>query len=161
MFRLLKKLQMQGVEERGMRRIFVYAAVTSDEDNAADGLFQQPAKDKNAKRRKAERAISPFSKGGLRGIFDVIPGERSYRRIPAIQRFFTPFRMTNPICGCRHEPLNPQNLRPYFITFSGDTRWRDRPSCSGFMPRARPTSWERWNTGIPIFSSTFFSASFW
>src|SRR3990172_8144201 len=35
---------MQGVEERGMRRINRYAAVTRDEDNAADGLFQQPAK---------------------------------------------------------------------------------------------------------------------
>ncbi|MDP2689169.1 MAG: hypothetical protein Q8P48_03540, partial [Deltaproteobacteria bacterium] len=42
--RLLKKLQMRGVEKRGMRRIFVYAAVTSDEDNEADGLFQRPDK---------------------------------------------------------------------------------------------------------------------
>ena len=30
---------MQGVEERGMRRSFFYAAVTNDEDNAADGIF--------------------------------------------------------------------------------------------------------------------------
>ena len=39
MFRLLKKLHMPGVEERGMRRTFLYAAVTSDADNDADGAF--------------------------------------------------------------------------------------------------------------------------
>jgi len=31
--------QIQGVEERGMRRSLLYAAVTSDEDNDADGAF--------------------------------------------------------------------------------------------------------------------------
>ncbi len=35
---------MLGVEKRGMRRIFVYAAVTNDEDNVADGLFHQPVR---------------------------------------------------------------------------------------------------------------------
>ncbi len=49
MFRLLKKLQMRGVEKRGMRRIFVYAAVTSFDANKADGLFQQPANQKMLK----------------------------------------------------------------------------------------------------------------
>jgi hypothetical protein len=38
-FRLLKKLQMLGVEERVMRRTQLYAAITSDEDNNADGAF--------------------------------------------------------------------------------------------------------------------------
>ena len=42
--RLLKKLQMQGVEERGMRRTFRYAAVTRDEDNEAGGSFQAACK---------------------------------------------------------------------------------------------------------------------
>src|SRR3990170_269055 len=41
-FRLLKKLQMQDVEERGMRHTLLYAAMTSDADNDADGLFQLP-----------------------------------------------------------------------------------------------------------------------
>jgi len=34
---------MQGVEERGMRRTFRYAAVTRDEDNEAGGSLRQPA----------------------------------------------------------------------------------------------------------------------
>ncbi len=42
LFRLLKKLQMRGVEERGMRRTFLYVAITSDEDNKADGFFVRP-----------------------------------------------------------------------------------------------------------------------
>ena len=37
--RLLKKVQMQGVEEREMRRTLLYAAITSDDDNDADGPF--------------------------------------------------------------------------------------------------------------------------
>jgi len=53
LFRLLKKLHRptllawvpRGVEKRGMRRIFVYAAVTSFDANEADGLFQQPVKE--------------------------------------------------------------------------------------------------------------------
>ena len=43
--RLLKKLHMQGVEEQGMRRTSLYAAMTSDADNDADGLFQQPVQE--------------------------------------------------------------------------------------------------------------------
>ena len=37
--RLLKKFQMLGVKERGMRRTLLYAAMTKDEDNNADGTF--------------------------------------------------------------------------------------------------------------------------
>src|SRR3972149_9408153 len=33
---------MRSVEERGTRRTFLYAVVTSGEDNEADGLFEQP-----------------------------------------------------------------------------------------------------------------------
>ena len=39
LFRLLKKLQMLGVEERGMRRTLLYAAITRDDDNNADEAF--------------------------------------------------------------------------------------------------------------------------
>jgi len=38
--RSLKKFQMQGVEKRGVRRTFLYAAMTSDADDEADGLFE-------------------------------------------------------------------------------------------------------------------------
>lgn len=37
--RLLKKVQMRGVEERDMRRTLLYASMTNDEDNNADGPF--------------------------------------------------------------------------------------------------------------------------
>ncbi len=40
-----------------MRRIFVYATVTSDEDNKADGLFQQPAKVMSKEMEKIRAAI--------------------------------------------------------------------------------------------------------
>jgi hypothetical protein len=54
-FRLLKKLQMQGVEERGMRRTFRYVAVTRDEDNEAGGLFEAPlGKPRGASKPKEE-----------------------------------------------------------------------------------------------------------
>jgi hypothetical protein len=36
---LLKKFQIRGFEERGMRRTFLYAAITSDEGNKVDGTF--------------------------------------------------------------------------------------------------------------------------
>lgn len=36
---LLKKFQMLGVEKQGVRRTFLYDAMTSDEDNNADGIF--------------------------------------------------------------------------------------------------------------------------
>jgi hypothetical protein len=39
LFRLLKKLQMQGVKEREMRRTLLYASIMSDADNDADGAF--------------------------------------------------------------------------------------------------------------------------
>ena len=39
MVRLHKTLHMPGVEERGRRRTFLYASVTSDADNDADGAF--------------------------------------------------------------------------------------------------------------------------
>jgi len=42
--RLLKKVQMQGVEEREMRRTLLYAAITSDDDNDADGNFKLKTK---------------------------------------------------------------------------------------------------------------------
>ena len=39
LLRLLKKLHMRGVEERGTRHTFLYAAVARDEDNNANGFF--------------------------------------------------------------------------------------------------------------------------
>jgi hypothetical protein len=46
---------MRGVEERGMRRTFKYAAVTSDNDNEADGSLRQPQKAVAATLAKAGR----------------------------------------------------------------------------------------------------------
>jgi len=38
--RVLKKFQMRGVEERGMRRTFLYAAMTRNDDDNADGKLE-------------------------------------------------------------------------------------------------------------------------
>ena len=48
---------MRGGEERGMRRIRIYAAMTSDEDNEADGLFQQSHNAKSGLPGQGGRAL--------------------------------------------------------------------------------------------------------
>lgn len=58
MFRLLKKLQLRGVEKLKNEPCFV-ASMTSFDANKADGLFQHPAKprtmDTQSKYRKSIR----------------------------------------------------------------------------------------------------------
>jgi len=67
--RPLKKFQMLGVEEQGVRRTLLYAGVAKDEDNNADGNFstdwinairQVAQKVPDARRRGARREAYSF-----------------------------------------------------------------------------------------------------
>src|SRR3990170_2695842 len=58
---------MLGVEERGMRRTFLYAAVPSDDDNNADGSLRQPVRIKKARPKRPRFSFCSFPQpsGGL------------------------------------------------------------------------------------------------
>jgi len=63
-FRLLKKLQMRGVEERGMRHTLLYAAITSFEKNDTDGTYSKPVLKEHPSSRLRSIAVRLRYAGG-------------------------------------------------------------------------------------------------